>query len=180
MAGLVGIAALALGLYGSGFRSDAPALDPDGDVEFDVHVSGAVRYPKVLRAKPGMIVQDALEVAGGATEQADLTLVNLAAPLVPNSRVYVPAQGEGDLEKLGPYGPNSFAPDVVMGTEPIAINAATAQDFERLPGIGPALAAAIIAKRNAFGGRFSAIEQLLDVDGIGPKTFERLRPYVKL
>jgi competence protein ComEA len=177
---LTGLAAAALGWYGSGYSKDTPALDPDGDRSFQVHIAGAVRYPKVMQAQPGQIVRDAIEAAGGATAEADVSLVNLAAPLLPNSRVYVPFAGEEDLEKLGPYGPGSFAADVGSDSAAIDINAASAADFERLPGVGPRTAAEITAFRDLLGGRFTSIEQLLDVNGIGPKTFQKLRPYVKL
>jgi competence protein ComEA len=174
---LVVLAAGALGWYGSGYSSPAAALDLDGGADFDVHVAGAVRYPKVIRAQPGKIVQDAIAAAGGATVEADISLINLAAPLLPNSRVYVPFTGEEDLAKLGPYGPASAS--TVPAAEQIDLNTATAQDFERLPGIGPAMAAEIVRYRASIG-RFSALEQLIDVRGIGPKTFQKLRPYVKL
>jgi competence protein ComEA len=180
VAGIVGVAAVALGWYGSGYSSASASLDIDGDREFEVHVAGAVRYPKVFRAEPGMIVQDAVEAAGGATSEADISLVNLAAKLLPNSRVYVPYSGEGDLEKLGPYGPNSFAPEGAYVGEQININTASAQELDRLPGVGPATAAAISARRTAIGGRFTSLDQVLEVKGIGPKTNEKLRPYVKL
>lgn len=179
MAALVVLAAGALGWYGSGYTG-AAALDPDGANEFEVHVAGAVRYPKVVRMQLGAIVADAVEAAGGATAEADVSMLNLAAPLLANSRVYVPYSGEGDLEKLGPYGPNSFAPEGGVAAEQISINTASAQDFDRLPGVGPATAAAIISLRNARGGGFARVEDLLDVNGIGPKTFQKLRPYVKL
>jgi len=180
VAGIVGVAAVALGWYGSGYSSENAPLDIDGDRKFEVHVAGAVRYPKVFHAEPGMIVQDAVEAAGGATAEADLDLVNLAAQLLPNSKVYVPFAGEGDIEKLGPYGPGSFSVAGTYTGEQININTASAQELDRLPGVGPATAAAISAKRSALGGSFTSLEQLLDVKGIGPKTYEKLRPYVKL
>jgi competence protein ComEA len=177
---LTGMAAAALGWYGSGYSGGSPPLDPDGDRAFKVDVSGAVRYPRVIEAQPGMIVSDAVEAAGGATSEADLALVNLAAPLLPNSRVYVPFSGEEDLAKLGPYGPGSYAAEYTPTDAQIDINKATAAEFERLPGVGPKTAAAIKSLRDRLGGRFNSIDQLLDVDGIGPKTFQKLRAYVKL
>lgn len=177
--GIIAIATLGLGWYGSGYSRPSAALDIDGDQTFQVHVAGAVRYPKVFSAKRGMVVQDAIDAAGGATSEADLSLVNLAAPLLANSRVYVPIAGEDDLEKIGPYGPNSFAQDTTVG-EQIDINTGTAADLDRLPGVGPATAVAIVGYRTSIGGRFDRLEQLLDVKGIGPKTYEKMRPYVKL
>ena len=63
---------------------------------------------------------------------------------------------------------------------PLDLNAATAQDIEALPGIGPARAKSIVEARGARGGRFSSVEELLDVRGIGERTLERLRPHLTL
>ena len=180
IAALILLAAGALGWYGSGYTPRAAALDTDGENEFEVHVAGAVRYPKVVRVQVGDIVSDAVDAAGGPTSEADVSLVNMAAPLLPNSRVYVPFSGEEDLEKLGPYGPNSYAADPGVAVEQISINAASAEELDRLPGVGPVTASAIIQERTARGGSFSSVEDLMHVKGIGPKTFQRLRPYVKL
>jgi competence protein ComEA len=181
IAALILLAAGALGWYGSGYKPSPAALDANGDNEFEVHVSGAVRYPKIVIVQSGALVSDAVDAAGGPTSEADVSLINLAAPLLPNSRVYVPFSGEEDLAKLGPYGPNSYAAEQdVVATEQISLNTATAQDLDRLPGVGPTTAAAIIAARSARGGAFSSVDDLLNVKGIGPKTFQKMRPYVKL
>ena len=181
IAALILLAAGALGWYGSGYSPRPAALDADGDNEFEVHVAGAVRYPKVVTVRLGDLVEDAVDDAGGPTSEADVSLINMAAPLLPNSRVYVPYMGEEDLAKLGPYGPNSYATEgVAVATEQIDINTATAEELDRLPGVGPTTAAAILETRAARGGSFSSVEDLLHVKGIGPKTFQKLRPYVKL
>lgn len=174
---LVGVVAVALGWYGSGHLRPSPALSAGIEQEFEVHVGGAVRSPRVIRAKPGMIVQDAVDAAGGATAEGDTDLLNLAAPLLPNSRVYVPFTGESDLSKLGPYGPDSVGGAVV--TEQIDLNRATEAELDRLPGVGPVTAARIVARRTEIGG-FRSVDQLLEVPGIGPKTLQNIRPYVKL
>jgi competence protein ComEA len=174
------LAAGALGWYGSGYSPRAAALDADGDNEFKVHVAGAVRYPTVVTVQVGDIVSDAVDAAGGPTQEADVSLVNMAAPLLPNSRVYVPFSGEEDLAKLGPYGPGSYSVDPGVAVEQISINSANAEELDRLPGVGPTTASAILAARAARGGFFSSVEDLLQVKGIGPKTFQKLRPYVKL
>src|SRR5687768_16248699 len=167
IASLVLLAAGALAWYGSGYKPQAAAMDADGDNELEIHVAGAVRYPKVVRVQRGDIVADAVDAAGGPTSEADASLVNMAATLLPNSRVYVPYSGEEDLQKLGPYGPNSYAADSGVAAEQININTATEKDLERLPGVGPVTAAAILSERAARGGAFSSIEDLLNVKGIG-------------
>ena len=181
IAALILLAAGALGWYGSGYKPSPAALDANGDNEFEVHVAGAVRYPKIVIVQSGDLVSDAVDAAGGPTSEADVSLINMAAPLLANSRVYVPFSGEEDLAKLGPYGPNSYAAEQdVVATEQISLNTATAQDLDRLPGVGPTTAAAIISARTARGGAFSSVDDLLNVKGIGPKTFQKMRPYVKL
>jgi competence protein ComEA len=60
------------------------------------------------------------------------------------------------------------------------INQATVEDLERLPGIGPKRARSIIASRNARGGKFTTYEEILEIDGIGPTTLDRIRGYIIL
>jgi competence protein ComEA len=68
------------------------------------------------------------------------------------------------------------APSQVQG--PLDLNRATTKELEALPGIGEHLARSIIASRNARGGHFNSVDELLKIDGIGEKTLEKIRPYV--
>ncbi len=137
-----------------------------------VDVTGWVRKPGVFAFEPGDRVIDAVERAGGARDNADLTLLNLAAPLVDGQQILVPEEG-------------APAPSAVPGTTGVPgatgglvnINTADEATLETLNGVGPVLAASIIAYRTEHGS-FTSIDQLDEVSGIGPATMEDLRPQV--
>ncbi|MFA5885711.1 MAG: helix-hairpin-helix domain-containing protein, partial [Acidimicrobiia bacterium] len=137
-----------------------------------VHVAGAVNKPGVLLMPAGARVIDAVEGAGGAVPDADLDRLNLAAKLVDGQRVLVvkigaapPADASGGTGAPGETGAL------------IDLNAATGAQLETLPGIGPALAGAIITERDRRGG-FRSINELREVRGIGEARFADLRERV--
>jgi len=141
-----------------------------------VDVTGWVRKPGVFAFEPGDRVIDAVERAGGARDNADLTLLNLAAALVDGQQILVPKDG-------------AQVPGIVPGTTPgttgvpgatgglVNINTADEATLETLNGVGPVLAASIIAYRTEHGP-FTSIDQLDEVSGIGPATMEDLRSQV--
>lgn len=142
-----------------------------------VHVVGAVASPGVQQLPSGSRVLDAVEAAGGPTAEADLSQLNLAAPVADGSQVRVPATGEvvaGPLVVV-PSGGGGGGAGGAPG--PVDLNAAGAAQLEALPGVGPATAAAIVAWRER-DGPFTSVDQLLEVRGIGPAKFEALRDLV--
>lgn len=139
-----------------------------------VYVTGAVNQPETTVTLPyDSRVEDAIEAAGGTTEDADLTLVNLAAVLHDGDQVHVPSQSAAE-ETTGDAAEVEALP-TRPGGEVIYINSASAEELESLPGIGPSTAAAIIEYREA-NGAFSSLEDLDNVPGIGPSTLENLAP----
>jgi competence protein ComEA len=139
-----------------------------------VHVSGAVRAPAVYRLPPGSIVQDAVDAAGGPAADADLERINLAVELRDQQQVYVPRKGEAEPQPPISGGESG-------GEEPagalVNVNTATAAELETLPRIGPAMAQRIIEYREA-NGPFGSIEDIQNVPGIGPATFEGLKDLI--
>lgn len=127
-----------------------------------VHVTGAVRRQGVYRLRDGARVDAAVRRAGGAASDADLTAVNLAAPLQDGQQVVVPA-----------LAPGGVAAAAGGGDAPVSLGAATAEQLEDLDGIGPTLAERIVAERQARGG-FASLDQLGEVDGIGEQRLEAL------
>lgn len=129
------------------------------DAKLVVHVAGSVVAPGVYELVSGSRVVDALSAAGGPLARAATDAVNLASRLDDGQKVYLPAIGEAVVE-------SSLSADDT--TSPIVdVNAATAEQLDRLPGVGPSTAAAIISRREEIG-RFAAEEDLLSVPGIGP------------
>jgi competence protein ComEA len=140
-----------------------------------VHVSGAVHQPdQVQLLPPGSIVQDAIEAAGGPTGEADLERMNLALELADQMHVHVPEKGEEN----GPAAVSGGESDDGAG-ETVNINTATQTELETLPGVGPVTAGKIIAYRESHGP-FPRIEDIEDVPGIGPATFEGLKDLIRV
>ncbi len=161
-----------------------PPLPTPTAIRLAVHVTGAVRRPAVVRLSEGARVADAVAAAGGLADDASPDL-NLAAPLADGSQVVVPRQGEAaaDAVRAPPAaGPGAAgggaAASAGAGGGPaggaIDVNRADAAALDALPGVGPALAARIVAWRTA-NGPFRSPEDLLSVSGIGDRTLERLR-----
>lgn len=126
-----------------------------------VHVSGAVRTPGVYTLASSARVVDAIDAAGGATAQADLHLLNLAAVLEDGQQIRVPLPGEEP------------PPSTAERSGPLDLNRADALQLQELSGVGPATAAAIVAHREEHGP-FRAVDDLLDVPGIGPAKLDAI------
>jgi competence protein ComEA len=139
--------------------------------ELVVDVGGAVVRPGVLHLPAGSRVVDALEAAGGLTPEADGARVNRAAPLADGQQVYVPRAGEALPSGVAA----GSAPVAPVG--PLDLNTADEAALDALPGIGPSTAKAIVDHRREIG-RFTSVDQLLDVRGIGEAKLEQLRPLV--
>ena len=139
-----------------------------------VHVSGAVAHPdRVYLLAVGSRIQDAIEVAGGAAEDADLTQLNLAQKIADGQKIYVPRQGEEvrqvptDAEKIGENQQKPLT----------NINLASKIELDALPGIGAAYAQNILDYREEHGG-FQSVEEIMKVKGIGKSTFEKIKDYI--
>ncbi|HAQ59285.1 MAG TPA: competence protein ComEA [Microbacterium sp.] len=138
-----------------------------------VHVSGAVARPGLYRLEGGARLVDAVAAAGGFAEEADDAGVNLARPVSDGEQVVVPVKGA-----VPPAG-SGGAEGAPGGDSRVNLNSATAAELDTLPRIGPAIAQRIIDWRTT-NGRFSAVDDLLSVPGIGEKMLESLRPLVVL
>jgi competence protein ComEA len=136
-----------------------------------VYVSGAVQQPAVCELPAGSIVQDAVHAAGGSLPDADLDHINLAVELRDQQQVYVPRQGETNPPPAISGGGSDGGG--TAGAQ-VNINTATAAELETLPRIGPTTAQRILEYREA-NGPFAAIEDIQNVPGIGPATFEGFR-----
>jgi competence protein ComEA len=153
----------------AGTDTTAASASPTGP-PIIVDVTGWVRAPGVYEFTPGDRVIDAVERAGGARPNADLSGLNLAAPLTDGTQVVVPKSGGAAAGATGSVGGT--------GTGGLLnINTASAADFESLSGIGEVLAAAIVDYRTE-NGPFASVDDLEDVSGIGPATLEEIRDQI--
>jgi len=158
---------------GSGAVGDpAPSASSPSGAAIFVHILGAVAAPGLYELREGDRAVDAVAAAGGFADGADQSGLNLARFVTDGEQIVVPLVGELPVAVPGGDG---AAGAVVPGK--VNINTADAAALETLPRVGPAMAARIIAWRDE-NGRFTAIEDLMSVTGIGEKTFESMKDLV--
>lgn len=135
-----------------------------------VDLKGAVTKPGVYKMDDGTRVIDVIKKAGGFREDADQKHVNLALYLQDEMVIYIPINGEEDflLEQQTQAGENK---------NKINLNKATSDELQKIPGVGPSKAAQILAYREQ-NGQFKMIEDLMDVTGIGDKSFGKMKEYI--
>ncbi|WP_264991613.1 ComEA family DNA-binding protein, partial [Mycobacterium montefiorense] len=150
--------------------------------------------PGLVTLTPGARIADALQAAGGAMDGADTIGLNMARQLGDGEQIVVgvapvsgqpPALGSSVTTGSTP-GPKTPAPvGSVKGPvrpkagEAVDLNTATTEQLDALPGVGPVTAEAIVAWRQA-NGKFTSVDQLADVDGIGPARLDKLRALVRV
>lgn len=145
-----------------------------------VHVVGAVVQPGVYLLRAGARADDALRAAGGASANADLRRVNLAAVVLDGEQLVIPRIGEHvTATTTAAVGANPRTSQSSTTTVPLVVNLnrATIDDLDRLPGVGPATARAIIDHRTR-NGPYASVDDLLAVRGIGPAKLAEIRPWV--
>ncbi|MBX3091895.1 MAG: helix-hairpin-helix domain-containing protein [Cryobacterium sp.] len=152
--------------------SPSVSAPPAGAAIF-VHILGAVKSPGLYELRDGDRAIDVIAAAGGYTENADRRQLNLARFLSDGEQIYVPIEGEAI-----PTGSPGSSASAMSGGK-VNLNTADAAALETLPRVGPALASRILAWREA-NGRFTSIEDLLGVSGIGDKTFAGLKDLVTI
>jgi competence protein ComEA len=139
-----------------------------------VDVAGWVEDPGVYEFQPGQRVIDAINQAGGPKRGADLSSTNLAAVLVDGTQILVPTKNEAERGGAGVEGSTAQG-----GTALVNINTADETQLQTLGGIGPVLSSSIVQYRTEHGP-FKSVDDLMNVSGIGPKTMEKLRPFVTI
>lgn len=158
------------------------AADPEhSEEQACVHIVGCVVEPGLVRLPLGSRIADAIEAAGGFSVDADQASVNLAETIEDGMQVVVPSIEESQGPKAAEGSTSASSPsDGMAGSSSSALsgrvnlNTASLSDLMGLSGIGEAKAQRIIAYREA-NGRFSSVEELVNVSGIGQKTLEAIR-----
>lgn len=155
-----------------------------------VSVVGLVQQPGLVTLAPDARVADAVSAAGGPLHGADTAGLNLARHVADGEQIVVglaapagqpPTLGSsvGGLGVPGAPAAPAKPPAPAKPVVPVDLNTATVEQLDALPGVGPVTAAAIVAWR-AANGRFSDVDQLAEIDGIGPTRLEKLRPLVRV
>ncbi|BBX45452.1 ComEA family DNA-binding protein [Mycobacterium cookii] len=155
-----------------------------------VSVVGLVHTPGLVTLTPGARIADALKAAGGTMNGADTAGLNMARQVDDGEQIVVgiaPVNGQPSVLGSSTSSGATTAGPSTTGSRPgrtapsqvINLNTATVQQLDALPGVGPVTAAAIVAWRDSHG-KFTSVDQLGEVDGIGPGRLEKLRPLVRV
>lgn len=157
-------------------QEETPPEQPQSIV---IDVKGAVKKPGVYDMQSGDRVHHVIQKAGGVLDGADQNQLNLALLLQDGMVIYVPKKGEeGAASGAAPEGQSNVESTEQNGSaKTVNINTATSEELQTLPGIGPSRAETIIAYREENGG-FKTIEDMMNVSGIGEKSFEKLKPSI--
>jgi competence protein ComEA len=166
---------------GAGSGTGSPAASAGAMVTVDVE--GKVRHPGIVVVPAGSRVTDALAAAGGVARHRLLAGLNLAAVLVDGQQITVgapaggavPSSVDGDTAGGGAAGGSASSAGDAAGAL-VNLNTATADELDTLPGVGPVTAQSILEWRQE-NGSFTSVQELLEVDGIGPKTLEQIAPH---
>lgn len=157
--------------------SPAPSATPAPRVV--VHVLGAVQNPGVVELADGSRVEDAIRAAGGLTRTADPAELNLAAVVADGSQIVIGTRTKPRGDVHGPGAASGTGGGSSSAGGIVSLNTATLEQLDTLPGIGPVTAQKILDWRSKHG-RFTAVSELQEVDGIGPKTYADIAPNVRV
>lgn len=150
-----------------------------------IHITGSVKKPGIVKLKEGSRIEDAIEEAGGLTENADITKVNLAYIVEDGTKIKIPSSSDeeiGDEEIIdNRSGENIIVEENTISSNKnnqiVNINKATEKEFQSLPGIGPSLASKIVEYRSQKG-KFESIEDIKNVTGIGSSKYENIKDLI--
>ena len=151
--------------------------DKKGNTKIKVYITGEVKNQGVIELEEGDRIADAIEKAGGQTEQASLKNVNLAYQLEDGQKIYIPNVNDNETEIIDD-GASGVVDDTTNQTV-VNINKADETELQSLNGIGESLATSIVQYRKE-NGKFETIEDLKNVPGIGDSKFENIKEYIKV
>ena len=151
--------------------------DEKGNTKIKVYITGEVKNQGVIELEEGDRIADAIEKAGGQTEQASLKNVNLAYQLEDGQKIYIPNVNDNETEIIDD-GASGVVDDTTKQTV-VNINKADETELQSLNGIGESLATSIVQYRKE-NGKFETIEDLKNVPGIGDSKFENIKEYIKV
>ncbi len=146
-------------------------VQAEDDQTLIVDIGGEVKNPMLAQLPSGSRIGDAITAAGGTTEKADLSNINRAQLLEDGQKIYIPSTDGSSSQTVSN---SSTSSDTKASNQKVNINTANDEQLRTLSGVGPATAEKIINYRTKEGA-FKTIDDLKNVDGIGDKTFEKLK-----
>lgn len=145
-----------------------------------VYVAGAVNTPGVIELEEGSRIEDAINLAGGITKEANLSQVNLAYKMEDGQKLYIPNINDKQIEYLTSGSGEEVVEDASkLSNNKVNINKAGVEELGTLQGVGEALAQRIVNYREE-NGKFKTIEDLKNVSGIGEKKFESIKENIEV
>ena len=149
-----------------------------------VHITGSVKTPGIVKLKEGSRIEDAIEAAGGLTENADISNVNLAYVLDDGTKIKIPNLDDEDIGDEDVLSKDSGEgiiqeDEKTTNTNIVNINKATENELSTLPGIGNSLATRIVEYRRQ-NGNFKTIEDIKNVSGIGESKFANIKDFISI
>lgn len=162
----------------SGQETVSQEVQPEALSDIYVDVGGAVNMPGVVSLPAGSRVFEAISAVGGVSRDGDTSTLNLASILSDGDKIYISRIGEiTDTSQ----SQGSFSSSTKSNAKPdkINLNRATSEQLQLLNGVGPAMAERIIEYRNS-AGMFKTTKELMNVSGIGEKTFTKLEPNIEI
>ncbi|MBQ6992017.1 MAG: helix-hairpin-helix domain-containing protein [Clostridia bacterium] len=142
-----------------------------------IHVIGEVQNTGMIELDEGARISDIIEAAGGSTENADLSKVNLAYEVEDGQKVYIPSINDERVEQYVTNGSGEGIIEEETKKGLVNINTATQTELETLPGIGPSTALKIITYREE-NGKFQSIEDIKNIPGIGESKFKNIKEFI--
>ena len=152
--------------------------DEKDNTKIKVYITGEVKNQGVIELEEGDRIADAIEKAGGQTEQASLKNVNLAYQLEDGQKIYIPNINDTETEIIDD-GASGVVDDATIKQTVVNINKADEKELQSINGIGESLATSIVKYRKE-NGKFETIEDLKNVPGIGDSKFENIKEYIKV
>jgi competence protein ComEA len=156
---------------------EAVPTAPIEEKKITAYICGYVNKPGNITVIEGTRLGDVLELVGGVMEEADLNIVNLAHKLSDEEMVYIPKKGEIIDEKVNLVPGAGNGSIISQKPGKVNINTASLDELDTLPGVGPSTASKIMEYRKKIG-RFSVIEDLMKVTGIGDKKYDSLKDFI--
>ncbi len=142
-----------------------------------VYVTGEVNRPGVVELNEGARIEDAINLSGGMTENADISKINLAYMLEDGQKIYIPNINENVVNEYITKENEVGVIEEKTSSKKININTDNINELMSLPGVGESLAQKIINYKSE-NGKFKSIEDLKNVSGIGEKKFENIKQYI--
>ncbi len=163
------------------FESEEDEIDKkEQDNNIVVHVAGEVKKPGIVRLEEGSRLEDAINKAGGLTDNADISNINLAYIIEDGIKIKIPSIYENDIsESYIIEGIEEGKEKTNYKDSKVNINTATKEELETLEGIGDSIASRIIEYREK-NGKFKKIEDIKNVAGIGDSKYDAIKNDIKV